>query len=295
MKGGIKLSNGHVLRYVVASGALGFDGKGWPWEWPLVKLGLIKPEFFTVVIKTLTRYPREGNLRLWKPWECVRLIPGGSVNKVGLTNRGIRWWCNMVAPRIDFKKTPLIGSIYGEGKELVEMAEMLNSVDLVGLEVNPSCPNTGHMDTAEIVINDVKAVKHASCHPIIIKASIAQDYPAIAKGLKGVAEAITLNSVPWEIAFPGRRSPLWKLEKKVGGGGGGVSGKPAQKFNWPAVGKLVQQGDLPVICPSIMEFKDIDYARERLGASAVSFGTIHFRTPWAPTKFVERDMKREES
>jgi len=28
----IRLSNGHVLEYVVASGALGFDGKGWPWE-----------------------------------------------------------------------------------------------------------------------------------------------------------------------------------------------------------------------------------------------------------------------
>jgi hypothetical protein len=47
---------------MVASGALAFDGKGWPWERPLVWLGLIKPELFTVVIKSLTRNPRRGNL-----------------------------------------------------------------------------------------------------------------------------------------------------------------------------------------------------------------------------------------
>ncbi|HEY4504003.1 MAG TPA: hypothetical protein VJJ28_02755 [Candidatus Paceibacterota bacterium] len=85
----ITLANGHKFKYMVASGALAFDGKGWPWERPLVWLGLIKPELFTVVIKSLTRTSRVGNLRWWKPWTCVRLIPGGSVNKVGLTNPGI--------------------------------------------------------------------------------------------------------------------------------------------------------------------------------------------------------------
>ena len=102
----ITLSNGHAFEYMVASGALAFDGKGWPWERLLVWLGLIKPELFTVVIKSLTRNPRPGNLRWWKPWTCVRLIPGGSVNKVGLTNPGIEWWCKKVGPKLDFQKFP---------------------------------------------------------------------------------------------------------------------------------------------------------------------------------------------
>ena len=102
----ITLANGHKFKYMVASGALAFDGKGWPWERPLVWLGLIKPELFTVVIKSLTRNPRPGNLRWWKPWTCVRLIPGGSVNKVGLTNPGIEWWCKKVGPKLDFQKFP---------------------------------------------------------------------------------------------------------------------------------------------------------------------------------------------
>ena len=137
----INLSNGHCIENAVASGALGFDYRGWPWERPLVALGLIKPELFTVFIKTLTLNPRKGNLRWWKPWECVALIPGGSVNKVGLTNPGIEWWCRRVAPSINFQKYSIAGSIHGDDKELVEMATILNPFPLVAIEVNRSCPN----------------------------------------------------------------------------------------------------------------------------------------------------------
>ncbi len=30
----IKLKNGYILEFLAASGALGFDGRGWPWEQP---------------------------------------------------------------------------------------------------------------------------------------------------------------------------------------------------------------------------------------------------------------------
>lgn len=166
----ITLSNGRAFKYVVASGALAFDGKGWPWERPLVWLGLIKPELFAVVIKTLTRNPRPGNLRWWKPWTCLRLIHGGSVNKIGLTNRGVEWWCREIGPKLDFQKFSIVGSIFGDTRELVVMAKMLNRFDLVALEVNVSCPNTGHtLEQAQTVIDSVKVVKSASRHPIIIK------------------------------------------------------------------------------------------------------------------------------
>jgi dihydroorotate dehydrogenase len=288
----IRLSNGHEFEYVVASGALAFDGEGWFWERPLVWLGIIKPELFTVVIKTLTYNPRPGNLRWWKPWTCVRLMPdGGAINKVGLTNPGIQWWCDKVGHKIDYKKFHIVGSIYGDEQELVEMAKMLNIFDLVALEINPSCPNTGHdMQTAETVVKMVKAVKKVSRHPIMVKVSVDQDYLHIASNLFTTAEAISINSVPWKIVSNGERSPLWRLENKVGGGGGGVSGKPAQKFNWQAVKELANQGSLPVIAPSVMEFEDMDYVR-KLGANAVSFGAIHLRTPWRPTSFVRKENR----
>lgn len=288
----ITLSNGHALNYMVASGALAFDGKGWAWERPLVWLGLIKPELFTVAIKSLTLNPREGNLRWWKPWTCVRLIPGGSVNKVGLTNPGVEWWCREIGPKLDFKKYSIMGSIFGNESELVQMAEMLNPFDFVGIKVNGSCPNSGHaMDQVKTVIDCVKAVKRVSRHPVIVKVSVDQDYLAIAQGLVGYAEAVAINSVPWKTAFPnGERTPLWRLERRVGGGGGGVSGKPAQKHNWAAVQAIAVQGLLPVIGPSVMEFEDVQKLRN-LGARAVSFGAIHLRTPWKPTQIVKRERK----
>ena len=285
----IRLSNGHEVKYLVASGALGFDGQGWPWEKPLFKLGLIKLGLFTTVIKTLTMKPRVGNLRWWKPWSCVRLIPGGSVNKVGLTNPGIDWWCDEVGPHLNYRKFPLVGSIFGNEEELVWMALRLNAFDLVGLEVNYSCPNSGHaLDTAAEVSKSVKAVRKASRHPIIVKVSVSQYYLGIADGLRGVAEAISINSVPWEMVFPDQSSPLRPLEKRVGGGGGGVSGKPAQALNWKAVKELTDQNALPVIAPSIMKFDDLEAVRE-LGAKAFSFGAIHLRHPTWPTGFVLKE------
>ena len=96
-------------------------------------------------------------------------------------------------------------------------------------------------------------------HPVIVKVSADQDYLTIARGLVGIAEAVSLNSVPWKTVFTnGEQTPLAKLEKQVGGGGGGVSGKPAQKHNWAAVEALAKQAITPVIGPSVMEFEDME-------------------------------------
>ncbi len=309
------LSNGRALDYVIASGAMGFDAKGWFWERPLVWIGRLRPELFTTFIRTLTKHPRPypiSNLswvRPWtwlpfSPWSCVRLIEGGSVNKIGLWNPGIEYWHRHIAPTIDFQKYSVGGSIYGNEDELVSMAETMNQHDLTALELNDSCPNTGHsLCNVEMVIANAKRVKEVSRHPIIVKVSVAQNYLAIAEGLQGIAEAISLNSVPWETVFPEgvKKSPLWRLEQKVGGGGGGVSGKIAQQENWKAVCLLAEQGLVPVIASSIMEFEDMDYVTKILGAKAVSFGAIHlpdypfWRKPWTlltnpckPTSFVIR-------
>ncbi|MGI3901054.1 MAG: hypothetical protein ACRYGP_17255 [Janthinobacterium lividum] len=288
----IRLSNGHALDHVVSSGSLAFDGRGWPWQRPMVASGVIRPDLFTVVLKTLTRHPREGNLKLYKPWTCVRLVPGGSVNKVGLTNPGFDRWLRDVAPRLDYARVKTAVSIFGDDDELADMAARLNDLPLVALEVNPSCPNTGHaLGNAGQVVQGVEAVKRVSRHPVVVKVSTSQDYRGIARGLEGLAEAISLNSVPWEQIYPEGRSPLWRLEQRVGGGGGGVSGRPAQALNWRAVREIAADGSLPVIAPSIMGFDDLDRVRA-FGARAISYGAIHFRAPWLPTRIVKRDLAR---
>lgn len=290
----IHLSNKHSFEHMIASGALAFDGKGWWWERILVWFGLIRPELFTVVIKSLTRHPRKGNLNMLKPWTCVRLIPGGAVNKVGLTNPGIEWWCREVAPTIDFKKYSIVGSIFGTEEECVEMAPMFNRFPIKALEVNCSCPNSGHpVDKAKAVIQTIVAVEGVTNHPIIVKVMVDQEYLTVARELEGIAQAISLNSVPWETVFPRLRSALWRLEEKVKGGGGGVSGGPAQFDNWLAVERLVEQGSLPVIAPSAMSHNDVRHLRDVLKADAVSFGTMCLRKPLLPTQIVEKEMKEK--
>lgn len=283
----IELSNGHTFEYMAASGALAFDGKGWPWERPLKWSGLLDPSLFTVVIKTLTFTPRKGNLRWYNPLGCIGFLHEGTVNAVDLTNPGIDWWCKKVGPQVKRSRISLVGSILSDDRgKLVVMASLLSRFSLVGLEINASCPNIEHdtAQNAEQVIEVCKAVKLQTDLPIILKLSVMDNVGAIVPQLEGVIEAISINSVPWVHVFPHTISPLQHL------GGGGVSGKIAQPYTWKLVEKLVGLTSIPVIGPSIWEFDDIEVLR-RLGAKAISFGSIFLRYPWRPTLFVRKDKK----
>lgn len=283
----IRFSNGHIFEYMTASGALGFDGKGWPWEQPWRWLGLLDPTLFTSVIKTLTLRPMEGNLRWYNPFRCVRLINNGVVNAVGLSNPGVNWWCKKIGPSVNSTKIPLVASIFGEPEELAEMARILNSFDLVGLEINISCPNTetGILQDTAKVIASCKAVKSNSSLPLILKMSVTHDVSRIVREAENLVEAISINSVPWAIAFPNRQSPLENL------GGGGVSGKAAQQFTWDLVKQLTRLTTISIIGPSVWNFDDLSKIRN-LGAKAISFGSIFMCHPWRPTLYVRKELKQ---
>lgn len=291
----IKLSNGHEFEYMAASGALGSNGKGYPHEWPLRWMGLLDPSLFTVVAKTVTYKPRKGNYRWYWPPGCIRFLPNilkpnGVVNSVGLTNKGFRWWGEEKGILADSKKIPLVGSILSDNiYELVEMAMMMNDFNLVALELNWSCTNAERHfleNTAKIITGCI-AVKKVSRLPLILKLSVVHDIKSILPEVEGVVEAISINSVPWAVIFPGRKSPLAHLED------GGVSGKIAQPFTWGFVEKLVSMTSIPVIGPSVWDYKDMQRLRD-IGAKAISFGSVFFRFPWAcrPTMYVRKDMKR---
>ena len=281
----IQFSNSHKFEYMAASGALNFDGKGYLWEWIFRWLGFLNPSLFTVVIKTLTYEPRKGNLQWFNPFSCIRLLSNGVVNAVGLTNPGIKWWCQRIGPRVNQDKIPLVASIFSENtKKLALMATMLNDFNLVGLEINASCPSVERRflkDTTKI-IESCQAVKEKSRFPIILKLSVVHNVEAIVPQLEGVIEAISINSVPWSFAFPDNKSPLARF------GGGGISGEIAQPFTWKFLKRLVKATSIPVIGPSVWYFSDIENLR-RLGAKAISFGSVFLKYPWRPTSFVNKD------
>lgn len=280
----IKLSNGHSFEYMAASGALGFDGKGWLWEQPLRWVGLLDPTLFTTVTKTLTLKLVKGELRWYNPFRCMRFIKDGVVNAVSLSNPGIEWWARKIGSVADSKKIPLIASIFGKPEELAGMARILNDFDLVGLEINDSCPNVSETRISQNVAATIKsceAIKRNSSLPLILKISVIHDPKQLVNEIDGLVEAISINSVPWEIIFPDQPSPLAKY------GGGGVSGKIIQPFTWSLVRKLAQMTPIPVIGPSIWDFSDIEKVR-KLGAKAVSFGSVFLRYPWRPTLYIKK-------
>jgi len=278
----IKFSNGHIFEYMTASGALGYDGKGWLWERPLKLFGLLEPEIFTSVTKTLTLHREKGN----NPLKSVKRIFGGFVNAMALRNPGSIWWCEKIGPSVDSNKIPLIVSIFGEPEELTEMVRMFDRFDLVGLEINASCPNTKTdiLQNTARVIASCKAVKENSRLPLILKLSVSHDIEQIVKGVGNMVESFSINSVPWAVAFPNKKSPLANF------GGGGVSGKAAQPFTWSLIEKLAKSTSIPVIGPSVWEFDDLGKVRN-LGAKAISFGSIFLRYPWRPTLYIRREKK----
>jgi len=297
----ITLSNGHQFEFMAASGALKFDGHGWPWEQPFRWVGLIDPTLFTIVIKTLTRQPRKGNLRMYKPWGCVRLLPGGgAVNSVGLTNPGIDWWCRSVGPRVSaFAKASadrqglgysLVGSIIADStQEWVEMAQMLNPFALKALELNLSCPNTTDhkvlSEHSDKLAEMVRAVKAVSKFPLIAKLSVVHPYQELVGKLEGLVEAVSINTIPWTRIYPDKVSPIAHL------GGGGVSGKLAQPMLWTMAREMALASTIPVIGSSVWEYEDVQKVFD-LGCKAVSFGSVFMPYPWRPTQFVRR-WKRE--
>ncbi|MES2953560.1 MAG: hypothetical protein V4674_03280 [Patescibacteria group bacterium] len=303
----IVLPNGYPVRHVTAGGALSFDGRGWPWEWPHRLLGRLDPSAFDAnITKTIQWDPVIGNLDLRKPWtyipafptSCVRYFgERGVVNKVGHSNPGFFWWYNTIGKTDKLKRYKLVPSIYGTKEELLKMGSLLNGLDLIAVQLIVSCPNIqdGQLDP-ETIYDIVYSFRLVCRHPIFLKLSAAQPYEKIAGATWSEVSAYTINSVPFSHAYPKGslvKTPVAWLEKRVGAGGGGISGVPAQPWNFPMVAKIkVAAPKANVIASSVMGYDDIRVVRN-LGAGAIAHGTSFIFNPADPNRWVARDLKEQ--
>jgi hypothetical protein len=282
----IKIRNGKEIEFVVASGALGWDGRGWLWERPLVSLGLIDPALFTITTKTMTLAPNKGR------WWAVRPMRGGVWNNMGLPNKGMQWWLEK------YKGEYYRGCGYGQGRKnlpyqtLVSIAPW-STVDLhrmvklgdeyslsedpnfVGYELNVSCPNTIPMPFDRIK-SLLKILGDGTKHEwvTILKLNYQQAFYS-----EGFTKEQLLELLPYCSAISLNSAPRIS-------GKGAYSGKLAQEYNW-ATAEYLQELGFHVVWPSLWEYDDMKKAYDR-GANAVSFGAVHLLRPWAPSMWVRR-------
>jgi len=283
----IRLSNGYEFEFCCASGALGFDGRGYFWERPWHWLGRLRHPKMAVITKSLTFDARKGNLKWWCPWRCVRLVEDGFVNAVGLTNPGFGWWLRKVAPRLNH---PTIVSIVAETMStLKSMLERLNklSYPVVGVELNMSCPNTQEMEYGD-VYNYALYASSWSRHPVIVKLSALHPCASICKELDGKIAAVDLiNTIPWTELWTIEPSPLAKY-----GLLGGVSGLPIAQHAREALTSVTRaEVSMPIISGGGVYDREEAEERFALGADAVAFGSIYIRKPWLPYQIVEQWSK----
>ncbi len=172
------------------------------------------------------------------------------------------------------------------------MADDLNDFKIPALEINASCPNTNDCDilsNAARVIEGCKAVAEVTDFPIILKVSVVHGANRIIPRVESICEAFAINSVPYPVVFPGKKSPLLHL----GPGGGGVSGLDAQTYTWGLVAKLKSMTKVPVIAPSIWKYEDIAWLRGMYKADAFSFGALSLIAPWLVTKYIRMDLQKQ--
>lgn len=279
----ITFHNSHRYLFGCASGALGFFGNPWIWEKPAQWLGWLRPNDFTIITKTLTFDPRPGRLRWWCPWRAVHLINNQSVvNSVALTNKGYRWWLDKYRPLSERK---IIVSIMPDTLvQAAVMTEAFNAADIVGLQVNVSCPNVEH-GGVDLACDIVQTVVRASRHPVIVKLGYQDDYLEICRRLVTLVSAFELiNAVPYQTVFPHNTSPLSRY-----GYEGSVSGQEIVPFAREALIKYeAMKLWAPCIAGGGIDSLEEVYVRERLGAKAFNFGVVFMRHPSRPNSIINQ-------
>lgn len=269
----ITLSNGKKLLFLLASGMMGFDGRGSTKIHRVIYktlkfFGLYNPSLFTIITKTVTPQPIKGPKK-------IRPLRNGWWNNYGLDNPGISGFLPKNKEKTDYKNI-IISITARTMPELQMMVDKLNILtpDITAIELNVSC-HSYILEDADLIIDMCHFLAGISKFPILLKIGKKNNYIKIAKKTEKIIQAIDINSVPED--------------------NGAISGERAQFVNWRILKQLADYTSTPLIGPSIWHYEDIESLFD-IGANAVSFGCIsmvHPKRPWGPilpTKYVKRYM-----
>lgn len=240
----------------------------------------------SIIVKGTTLHKREGNL-----YPRMAETPSGMLNAVGLQNKGVEYFANVIYPRIKDINTHMIVNVSGSAiEDYVKTAEIINELDKIpAIELNISCPNVkqGGMAfgvTCQGAAEVVKAVRSAYKKTLIVKLSPnVTDIAEIARSVEdnGADSVSLINTILGMAIDAETQRPILST---VTGGLSGAAVKPvALRMVWQVSNSV----KIPVIgLGGIMNWKDaIEFFLA--GASAIQIGTANFIDPEVAIKVID--------
>jgi dihydroorotate dehydrogenase (NAD+) catalytic subunit len=238
------------------------------------------------LVKGTTYEPRQGN-----PYPRMAETPAGMLNAVGLQNKGVHYFADVIYPRIKDIDSHLIVNVNGSTiEDYIKCTEKVAELEKVtAIELNISCPNVkqGGMSfgvCAASASEVVKAVRKVYPKTLIVKLSPnVTDITEIARA----AEAEGADSVSLINTLLGMAIDVEKQRPLLSTVTGGLSGPCVKPVALAMVWKTARAVKIPVIgMGGIMNWQD---AVEFLlaGATAVQVGTANFIEPDVCLKVID--------
>lgn len=270
---GIKMKN----PVTVASGTFGY-GREFADFIDLNKLG-------GICTKGTSLKPRSGN----KP-PRVYETPAGMLNAIGLQNPGVEYFMNNDLPYLKKFNTAIIVNACGSTiEDYVELAKVLNTLDIDGVELNLSCPNVkagclAFGTTYEGVKEVTSKVRKVLDKPLIVKLTPnVTDITSPAKGAQDAgADGVSLINT-----LLGMSIDIHKRRPHLANNTGGLSGPCVKPVAVRMVYQVSQAIDIPILGLGGITTGEDAIEFMLAGATAISIGTGNFITPDTSIKVIE--------
>ena len=223
-----------------------------------------------IVTKSISVKPMKGY-----PNPTVIPLGGGSyLNAVGLSNPGVDAFSRELSNN---KIIPIFISLVGSSeKEFSKMVEAFDALNILGYEINLSCPHVSKMgmevgDDPEAVNKFVKTVRMNTNKPISVKVGVGSiDVVELARvavdaGADIITAINTLRAMSIDIET---MMPI--LSNRIGG----LSGNAIKPIGIRCVYEISKKLEVPVIgCGGVSSWRDVvEYMIA--GASAVQIGSV---------------------
>jgi dihydroorotate dehydrogenase (NAD+) catalytic subunit len=239
----------------------------------------------SIVTKSLTLKPKVGN----EPPRITE-VASGMINSIGLANIGVERFIAEKLPKLQKSNVTIVANIAAKRVEdYVSLAERLSTYDdIVGLELNLSCPNVkeGGMEfgTDEKVLGSiVNRVRRVFPRTLIVK--LTPNVTRISDFAKAAenegADAVTVANTYVAMAID-----IYKQKPKIHSVTGGYSGPAIKPLTMAKVFQVHNSVGIPIIASGgIFVWQDvIEYLLA--GATAVEIGTVLFTRPSVTDEFL---------